>query len=361
MNIYSLGLISILHIFCIYSNKRCERCGCCKCGKQVDKNERKISRQSFEYAKFKNSRQSFEYAKFKNVKINDFIKEYGLKRYSEFIIQILKDKLGWVIDEDVQGGKYTKYDYKNVKHSKKVKYQRDKQILRWVSTTLSFLYIGDASKNTLNEVQCYLHDNVIYVATNYDKDADKIESKIKNLIKDINDFCEKMTKKIKKEVKNMIKGNNVDKGSNSSEFDASERKVRHVIRLKKELDKNTQDDITKLIRENKFFVIKSKNLKNIPNGLHCERKIFEYLRLNKGLQHLDINKLGGIRRPCSICWVYLFSNEKNNNCGILWDSKETFINTEEDMKIKDIIERIKKIKNTNTPFCVDDQSDDEAD
>lgn len=333
-------LYTICLYVCFYNFYFCRCISCCKRTKQQSINKNEILIKPI-YDKEK-------YEKFKNVKINEYISEYGLEEYSKFIIQILENELKWTTDGDVQGGVYTKYAFKNEWHKTRIKYNTDKQILRWLSTTLSNLYLNSANSDTLTEVQCYLHENKIYIATNNDSDANKIEKNIlsKKLINDIVEFCNKNS-----DIKNNDEG---------IEHDVDKRKIRHIFKLNKALQSNyyTNSTITS-ISNNNFFVIKSEHLNNIAKGIHCERKIFEYLKLNKRLIKLDINKLGGIRRPCLMCWVYLFNYETENNCGILWGSQESFINTIEDMTINDIIERIKKVEHTNSPFIVDDQSDDE--
>ena len=335
-------LYTICLYVCFYSFYFCGCSSCCKRTKQqgVDKSEIQI-KPKYDKAK---------YEKFKNVKINEYIDNYGLEEYSKFIIQILENELGWTTDDDVQGGSYTKYAFNNEWHKTRIKYNTDKQILRWLSTALSNLYLKSNNSDTLTEVQCYLHENIIYIATNNDNDAIEIEQNIsssKKLLNDIYEFCNK--------------NNDIGNNDEGIEHDADKRKIRHIIKLKQALNSSlhANDTITS-ISNNNFFVVKSEHLNNIQKGLHCERKIYEYLKLNKRLSKLDINKLGGIRRPCLMCWVYLFNAEAENNCGILWSSKESFINTIEDMTINDLIERIKKVEHTNSPFIVDDQSDDDT-
>ena len=320
--------INKINIKNVYNNKK-------KANKNINKDDDKDNKKE----------DDFTFNNLKNEKIDEIINKYGLKKYSEIIINILVGNFKWEEDKNSIGGAFTKYSINNIKNNKREKYGKNKRILRWLATTLSYIYLEQPNFNTLDEIQCYFYNNKIYISANNNEKTRKINYLYnnKNLIDVIKDFIkEKNVEFTKDDNKNV-------------ETDIDIRKNRHIIYLKNAIEKNIDNDIIKAINTNniEFIIIDNKE---INENLHCERKILEYLKKKFKINQLEYNNLGGIRRPCAICWNYLFSNLPSNS-GILWNDEYSFINTEENLTISEFIDRF--AKTTYFPSVCDCQSVDE--
>lgn len=316
-------------------------CECCKCSRVTSSHISTSEKKSLST----NPKNEFTLESLKDKKVDDVINKHGLKTYSEIIINILKSNYRWELFNSY--GSFKRYRVNNAKNKKREKYNRNKRILRWLATTLSYMNLEQPNTDTLDEVQCYFYNNEIYISANSNEKTKKLmtySTEGKTLIQKINDFIKEKAIEFKKtDDKNV-------------EDDINIRKNRHVIYLKNSIENGEDNDVIKAISaDNLNFVIPDSKL--IDDKLHCERKIFEYLKKEFNITAFEYNNLGGIRRPCACCWNYLFSNTRYSNSGVLWSDPNAFINTEKDLTISEFVNRFATV--TYRPFICDCQSCDE--
>ncbi|HKV10213.1 MAG TPA: hypothetical protein VJ725_18875 [Thermoanaerobaculia bacterium] len=190
-------------------------------------------------------------------------------------------------------------DTENVVGPKSYSGLRNKQALRWMST-LAFHALNKEEKDP-REVQSALLDDQLYMATNTKKGNQALENLnpkkdqtglqvLQNLYESVRD--EKLSSREKRHFKKLHKRILNDKTSS---------KYKDYEEIRKALGGS--------------LAIASGG----DEGLHAERRI----GLKAGKDKLPSKSVGGVKRPCTNCYLSLYSGEKDVHPGPYWPSKSS--------------------------------------